>query len=106
MGITSAIVSGTFLGVTSIGLFADLKVKVNTLMEELPRLNNLELTVKDIETIVTDVIENLEILSERQADLQETMDIYMFLGQTFNKLTEVQTAIIAFIQDLVLENSS
>lgn len=76
----TAVVLGTFTGVTNTGLFADWKVKINTLKEEIPRIDSLERSVKNIESIVTDVTEILEDLSERQTNLQDTMDIFMFLG--------------------------
>ncbi len=99
----TAVTLGAFIGVTSIGLYADLKMKVNTLRGEVPKIENLDQSVKDIEITVMDITDNLENLSVDHAELQDSLEIYMLLDQIFLEITE--TGIAAFIQDLVLANS-
>ncbi len=72
-------------------------------MEEFPKIENLEQSVKDMEITIMDITDNLENLSVDHAELQDSLEIYMLLNQIFLKITE--TGIAAFIQDLVLANS-
>ncbi len=65
----------------------------------------MELIVNCITSTVRDVTEKLGKLIERQASLHISMDIPMLLDQILLKLTEVQTGITSFIQDLTLASS-
>ncbi len=73
------------IGVTSIVFYAHMTMKVNTL-EDVPKLENLEINVKGIErTIILDITNHLEKLSEYHVKLQELVGIYIVLGQIYVK---------------------
>ncbi len=81
-------------------------MKVNKLLEKVPKIENLERSVKVIEITIMGITDNLEKLSVDHAKLQDSLEIFMFLDQIFLKITEIQTGIATFVQDLVLAKSS
>ena len=103
--VIAAVGLGAMIGVTSIGFYTHLSGKVNTLMEEVPKIESLEESVKDIEETIGDITDNIEKLSVDHVNLEQSMDIYMMLDQVFLKLNEIQTGLATFIQDLVLANA-
>ncbi len=69
------------------------------------KIEQLVLQMNDVTSTVTELTEAFENLQESHMNLHNAMDIYMLLDQTFIKLTEMQTEMATFIQDLVLANS-
>ena len=103
--VTGSIIVGALLAVTGVGLYADLSSKVKTLEKQIDKIEYLQLTLNDVTTTVTEITEALEDLHDRHVKLHTSMDIYMLLDQISIKLTELQSEIKIFIQDLVLANS-
>ncbi|RUM31239.1 MAG: hypothetical protein DSY42_03130, partial [Aquifex sp.] len=54
-----AVTLGAFIGITSIGLYTDLRFKVHTLTEEVFKISTIEENVSDIEMTILDITENM-----------------------------------------------
>ena len=101
IGITSLV----GLGVTSIGLFADVRSRVNNMEKHVARIDDLEDETEDIQLTIGELITNLETISTELSNVKEHIDLIQILDQLYIKINELDTEMEQLIQDLVMANA-
>ena len=105
VGIAVAVGVLAGLGVTNLGLYADLRLRVNNIEHSVTRIDTLTEETEDIQFTIDDIIANIEQLSVNTDDVKEFLEIFMALDQLYIKIHEVDTGMETLIQDLVMANA-
>ncbi len=93
------------LGVANLGLYTDIRSRVNTLESSFTKIEQLQDTTEDIQNSIDDIADNLEKLSINTSIVRESLDIFMLLDQLYIKVLELHSSTGQLIQDLVLANT-
>ena len=93
------------LGITNLGLHADLRNAVNTPQHELEKLDTLQDTTNDIQDSLTNIVNELEQLDSEKKIVRASLDIFMILDQIHAKTIELVNEIKQLIHDLVTANT-
>ncbi len=106
-GISIVEATGIFarLGVANIGLYTDLRSRVNKLEYLFSKAEQLQEATKDIQTSLLDIEEHLEKVKINTSIVRESLDIFMLLDQIYIKILELHSSTEQLIQDLVLANT-
>ncbi len=99
LGIVIAIGSLVGLGVTSIGLYADLRSSVNHLENSVSRIDALQEEPEDIQLTISEVIVTIEQLSINTSNVKEFLEIFMALDQLHITVNELNAEMEQLIQD-------
>ncbi len=102
-----AIAIGTLvgLGVTNIGLFMDLRSSVNTLQNQMSRLDTLQEQTDEIQLTIDDLITNMENFSLETSHVKESLELFIILDQLHVRINELNAEMEQLIQDLVMANA-
>ncbi len=91
LGIAIAIRSLVGLGVTNIGLYAELRSSVNNLQNSMSRIDDLQEETEEIQLTTDEVINSIEHLSIKNSNEKESLEIFMVLDQLPVKINELNT---------------
>ncbi len=92
-GLGLAIMIGSLvgLGVTNIGLYADIQSSVNSLQKSMSKIDALTEEIEEIQLTIDDLINNIQHLSVETSNVRESLDIFMVLDQLHIKVNELNT---------------
>ncbi len=93
------------LGVTNIGLYADIRSSVNNLQKSMSRTGTLTKEIEEIQLSIDELINNIQHLSVETSNVKESLETFMVLDQLHIKVNELNTEMEQLIQDLVLANA-
>lgn len=93
------------LGATNIGLYADLRYRVNTLEYSFQKIDELQTVQEDIQENLNEMANIIEQISLKTSIVRESLDIFMLLDQIYIKTIELHSGVEQLIQDLVLANT-
>ncbi len=105
VGIAIAIGTLIGLGVTNIALHTDLRSRVNTLQNQMSRLDTLQEETADIQLTIDELITSMEQLSLENSHLKESLELFILLDQLHVKINELNAEMEQLIQDLVMANA-
>ena len=102
-----AITVGTLvgLGVTNLGLYTNLHLRVNNIENSVSRIDTLQEETEDIKLTIDEMITNIEQININNSNVQEILEIFMTLDQLYIKIHEVDAEMEQLIQDLVMANA-
>ncbi len=106
-GLGIAIASGSLvgLGVTSIGLYADLRSSVNHLENSVSRIDALQEETENIQLTINEMIVTIEQLSINNSNVKEFLEVFLALDQLHIKVNELNAEMEQLIKDLVMANA-
>ncbi len=90
LGIAIAIGSLVGLGVTNIGLYAELRSSVNNLQNSMSRIDDLQEETEEIQLTIDEVINSIEHLSIENSNVKESLEIFMVLDQLHVKINRTK----------------
>lgn len=93
------------LGVTNMGLYTDLRLRVNNVENSVSRIDTLQEETEDIQFTIDEIITNIEQININNSNVKEFLEIFIALDQLYIKITEVNTEMEQLIQDLVMANA-
>jgi len=93
------------LGTANLGLYADIRNRVNTLEYSYTKVEQLQDTTDDIQESIDDIAHNLEQVSINTSIVRESLDILKLLDLIYIKVLELHSSTEQLIQDLVLANT-
>ncbi len=105
LGMAIAIGSLVGLGVTNIGLYADLRSSVNNLQNSMSIIDGLQEETEEIQLNIDEMNNSRERLSTGNSNVKESLEIFMVLDQLHVKINELNTEMEQLIQDLVMANT-
>ncbi len=105
LGMAIAIGSLVGLGVTNIGLYADLHSSVNNLQNSMSRIDVLQEETEEIQLNIDEMISSIDYLSIENYNVKESLEIFMVLDQLHVKIYDLNTEMEQLIQDLAMANT-
>lgn len=102
-----AIAIGTLvgLGVTNLGLYADMRINVNNLQKSLSRVDTLQEETEEIKMAIDDITIGLETLNKENSFVRDSLALFLILDNLHHKLNELDDDLQQLISDLVMANS-
>ncbi len=93
------------VGVTNIGLYADIRSSVHNVQILMSRINDLQEETEEIQLNIDEATNGIEHLCIENSNVTESLEIFMVLDQLHVKVNELNTEMEHLIQDLVMANA-
>ena len=105
VGVAIAIGTLVGLGITNLGLYADMRTNVNNLQGSLHRVDTLQEETEEIKIAIDEITIGLEKLNKENSFVRDSLDLFLILDNLHHKLNELDDDLQQLISDLVMANS-